>query len=52
VQPLVYANLLTRAHARTFHLHQRISQIIPDAVRDPDLAVVLEQNEPLPLFPD
>jgi hypothetical protein len=52
IQPMVYANLLCRAHARTFHLHQQISQIAQTIIRDPDLAMVLEQNEPLDLFAD
>jgi hypothetical protein len=50
VQPLVYSTLLARAHARTFHLHEKIRKTIPSALLDPDLAIVLEENEPLRLF--
>jgi hypothetical protein len=50
VQPFVYSQLLARAHARTFHLHEKIRTTVPSALRDPDLAIVLEQNEPLSLF--
>jgi hypothetical protein len=50
MRPFRYDNLLTRAHVRTFNLHQKIEAIRPSGNEDPELKEVLSINEPLPLF--
>jgi hypothetical protein len=52
LNPMVYDNLLTRAHARTFHLHRQIEAIRPAESIDPELREVLSFQEPLPMFPN
>lgn len=50
MRPVRYDNLLTRAHVRTFNLHQKMEAIRPSGNEDPELREVLSINEPLPLF--
>jgi hypothetical protein len=38
LNPMIYDNLLTRAHARTFHLHRQIEAVRSLQEADPDLA--------------
>ncbi len=48
--PYTYDNLLTRAHSRTFHLHQKLESNRPKTSEDPDLLEVLSISEPIPMF--
>jgi hypothetical protein len=50
MHPIIYDNLLARAHVRTFHLHQRMEAIRPVDSQDPELTEVLSFNEPIPMF--
>jgi hypothetical protein len=50
MKPIIYDNLLSRAHVRTFHLQRKIEAIRPAQSGDPELLEVLSLNEPLPLF--
>ena len=50
MRPVRYDNLLTRAHVRTFNLHQKMEAIRPTETEDPELKEVLAFSEPLPLF--
>ena len=50
MRPIRYDNLLTRAHVRTFNLHQKMEEIRPTQTEDPELKEVLAFNEPIPLF--
>lgn len=52
MRPIIYDNLLTRAHVRTFNLHRKIEAIRPAGNGDPELQEVLSVNEPLPMFTD
>lgn len=47
VTPLDYDTILRRAHARTFNLHRKLSEIEPTP--DPEVVQVIS-DEPLPLF--
>jgi CHASE3 domain sensor protein len=50
MKPIIYDNLLTRAHVRTFNLHQKMEAIRPAGSGDPELQEILSINEPLPMF--
>jgi hypothetical protein len=51
LHPMIYDNLLTRAHARTFHLHRQIEAIRPTQETDPELREVLSVQDSMELFP-
>jgi len=44
LHPMIYDNLLTRAHARTFHLHRQIQAARPEQESDPELREVLSHT--------
>jgi hypothetical protein len=50
LHPMIYDNLLTRAHARTFHLHRELEAIRPTQESDPELKEVLSTEDPIDLF--
>tara|TARA_R110002072_G_scaffold302737_2_gene488202 strand:- start:22320 stop:24299 length:1980 start_codon:yes stop_codon:yes gene_type:complete len=47
IRPFTYARILKRAHARTFHLLQKLRDAFPGAQPDPDVNAVLAESATL-----